>query len=146
MKGSLLLFLVFLVQLVYGQKDCRHSEYEGRIIAAYPELSARFQLQHTLSAVKAKASSTDNAAAVPELITIPVVIHILYNKAEQNLSTEQVMSQMEALNGDFRGKNEDKKKAPSWFAAVAADCGIEFKLATRDPNGIPTTGIVRKYT
>ncbi len=140
------MFLVFLVQIVYGQKDCRHSDYESQIIDAYPELAARFQSQQALSAVKAKSSSTDQAAAVPELITIPVVVHILYNKAEQNLSTEQVMSQVEALNRDFRGKNEDRKKAPSWFSAVAADCGIEFQLARFDPTGLPTTGIIRKPT
>jgi len=74
------------------------------------------------------------------------VVHILYNNADQNLSTEQVLSQIEALNRDFRGINTDRKKAPSWFASVAADCGIEFRLAKWDPSGTPTTGIIRKPT
>src|SRR5688572_3459805 len=130
MKGSLLIALVFLVQLAHAQKDCRHSEYESNTIAAHPELTARFHgIQ--LSSNQSKEDNTTQLAPppVPEIITIPVVVHILYNKAEQNISDAQVMSQIEALNRDFRGINSDKKKAPDYFASLAADCGIEFRLA-----------------
>jgi hypothetical protein len=147
MKGSLLLALVLLVQLVYGQKDCRHSEYESNTIAAHPELNARFHGVQ-LSSNRPKEDNTVQQAPspVPQIITIPVVVHILYNKPDQNISDAQVLSQIEALNRDFRGANSDKKKAPEHFAPLAADCGIEFRLAKRDPAGRPTTGMVRKHT
>lgn len=32
------------------------------------------------------------------IIAIPIVVHVVYNKAEQNISDEQIRSQVEALN------------------------------------------------
>lgn len=87
-----------------------------------------------------------NGAGVPEVITIPVVVHVLYNNAVQNISDAQIFSQLDALNRDFRGTNADRSKTPAYFAGLAADCGFEFRLAKRDPNGLATSGIIRKYT
>lgn len=81
-----------------------------------------------------------------EVITIPVVIHLLYNNATENISDAQILSQLDALNKDFRRLNSDTINTPKAFAAVAADAKITFCLAKRDPNGRRTTGIIRKYT
>jgi hypothetical protein len=148
MKGLLQLFLgLILFQFVHAQKDCRHGEYEQQMIAAHPEMTRSLLAIDALSSVKAKNQSGNaTETVVPEIITIPVVIHILYNTADQNLSNEQVMSQIDALNRDFSGANADRKKTPAYFTYVAANCGIQFKLATKDPVGMATTGIVRKPT
>lgn len=81
-----------------------------------------------------------------EIITIPVVIHILYNNDVQNISDAQVNSQLDVLNKDYRRLNSDTINTPKVFAAVAADIKIRFCLAKTDPSGKPTTGIIRKYT
>lgn len=81
-----------------------------------------------------------------DVIRIPVVVHILYNNASQNLSDEQIKSQIAALNRDFRRANADTVNTPERFKRLAADIGVEFYLATADPYGRATTGIVRKYT
>jgi hypothetical protein len=79
---------------------------------------------------------------------IPVVVHILHNGTsigvEANISDAQVLSQIRVLNEDFRRKNADAIRTPAEFLPVAADANIEFVLAKQDPNGLPTTGIVRK--
>ncbi len=77
---------------------------------------------------------------------IPVVVHILYHANAQAVSDAQVQSQIDALNRDFRKLNKDALGIPARFAGYAADCQIEFALATRDPKGRSTTGIVRKYS
>ncbi len=76
-----------------------------------------------------------------EILTIPVVVHVMHTGqtygAGANIPDEQVFSAIAALNEDFRkqpGTNGD---------GVGVDCGIEFCLATRDPEGNPTTGIQR---
>ena len=84
--------------------------------------------------------------SVPEVISIPVVVHVLYNNAQQNISDAQIFSQLDVLNHDYRGTNADKSKTPAYFAGFAADCGFEFRLAKQDPNGLATNGIIRKYT
>jgi len=81
-----------------------------------------------------------------DLITIPVVVHIVYNTAVQNISDAQVLSQLKVLNDDYRAKNGDRKNIPSYFAALAGDGGFEFRLAAIDPSGYSTSGIIRKQT
>ncbi|WP_299678455.1 M43 family zinc metalloprotease [uncultured Tenacibaculum sp.] len=77
-----------------------------------------------------------------EILTIPVVVHIVYNNDEQNISDAQIMSQIEVLNKDFRRTNSDA--TTRW--SQAADTKIEFKLASIDPNGNATNGITRKFS
>jgi hypothetical protein len=87
-----------------------------------------------------------SGAAVPDVVIIPVVVHVLYNTPDQNISNEQIRSQIKVLNEDFRKKNRDAAYVPSAFKNLAADSHIEFRLATKDPSGLSTNGIVRKST
>ena len=87
-----------------------------------------------------------NATARTANITIPVVIHVVYNTAAQNISDAQATSQFAVLNNDFQRLNADKVNTPSTFTAVAGGVGITFCLAQRDPNGNATTGIIHKST
>ncbi len=79
-------------------------------------------------------------------ITIPVVIHILYNTAVQNISDAQATSQFSVLNNDFQRLNADTINTPTAFRSVAGGVAITFCLAQRDPSGNATTGIVHKST
>lgn len=90
-------------------------------------------------------------SAVEEKLRIPVVVHIIHNnnsgviggEGNPNLSDERVFSQIRILNEDF-GK---KPGTPGYNEHPAgADMGIEFFLATIDPDGAPTTGITRTYS
>lgn len=79
-----------------------------------------------------------------EIIKIPVVVHIItYLPDPTETSDEKVKSQIEVLNQDFRKKNTDYTNTPAEFIDRVADVGIEFYLATTDPAGNPTTGIIR---
>jgi len=80
------------------------------------------------------------------VIYIPVVTHVVYNNSAQNISDEQVRSQIDALNEDFRRMNTDTFRTQDVFKSIAADAQIEFKLAVQDPNGNATTGITRTAT
>lgn len=78
-----------------------------------------------------------------EVYTIPVVFHILWRVELENISTAQVMSQMDILNEDFGRYNPDTNNTPVAFRPAAANTGIQFCLAQRDPQGNPTSGIIR---
>jgi len=80
------------------------------------------------------------------LVTIPVVVHVVWNTATENISDAQVLSQIAVLNADFRKMNSDVNLTPSVFQPLAADANIEFCLATVDPTGAATTGITRTQT
>lgn len=79
-------------------------------------------------------------------ITIPVVFHILYNNASQNIADEKIIAQVEVLNRDFAGLNADSALIPLPFKSRFAKSGIQFCLALQDENGNPTNGIIRKQT
>jgi surface protein len=76
------------------------------------------------------------------VITIPVVVHVVYNTPAQNISDAQIQSQIEVLNKDFRRLNADADG--TW--PQADDMEIEFVLAQTDPNGNATNGITRTAT
>ena len=81
-----------------------------------------------------------------KVMTIPVVVHVVYNKEIENIPDEQIYSQMDRLNKDFRRLNEDIISVPEVWKPVAADSRIEFKLACLDPEGNKTNGITRTKT
>ena len=77
---------------------------------------------------------------------IPVVVHVVWNTATQNVSDAQILSQIDVLNRDFRRTNPDVAGTPAPFLPLTADSRIEFFLADTDPNGAATNGIVRRQT
>ncbi len=78
---------------------------------------------------------------------IPVVVHIIHNGEPigtgANISDAQITSQISVLNEDFRRTNTDASNTPAQFQSLAGSIDIEFVLAKQDPEGLPTTGIVR---
>ena len=90
------------------------------------------------------------ARAEAEIYTIPIIVHVMHLEGEPigegtNISQEQINSQIERLNRDFRRTNANKVDTHPDFQSVAVDTEIEFVLATYDPNGevLPELGIVR---
>lgn len=80
------------------------------------------------------------------VITIPVVVHVVYNTPQQNISDAQILSQITVLNQDFARLNADTTQTPAVWKPIGANTQIVFCLAQRDPNGNPTTGITRTST
>ena len=78
---------------------------------------------------------------------VPVVFHVIHSGQAvgvgANLSETQLLSQLEALNRDFRKRNADTLLAPAIFKNRIADIRIAFCLAETDPSGNPTSGITR---
>ena len=78
------------------------------------------------------------------VVTIPVVVHVVYNTAAQNVSDAQVADQIRVLNEDFAKTNADAAQTPSIFTASATS--VQFVLAKQSPTGAATTGIVHRLT
>ena len=81
------------------------------------------------------------------VITIPVVIHIIHKGEDEgvgtNISNEQIQSQIDALNKDFRRLNSEVNLTDPSFRGTSMDTRVEFCLAKQDPDGYATTGIMR---
>ena len=64
------------------------------------------------------------------VINIPVYVHVVYSNSQQNVSDNQINSQMAVLNDDFRASNNDISQVPSEFSGVVSDSEINFTLAS----------------
>lgn len=131
-----------------AQRNCGSEAYRSELVqnnpaAAQSIQAAELQIKSTLLKNKLVARRDTSAN---ELINIPVVVHVLYNNAGQNISETQILSQLTALNKDFSNQNSDKINRPLVFDNVAADARIRFCLAQVAPDGRPAKGIIRKQT
>jgi len=135
-RFSLVVFSIFLIctTLSLQAQRCETQAYSKK----YPGIEFYSHLSETYRTAK---DTTSN-----EIIIIPVVIHVLYNTATQNISEAQILSQLQSLNDDYRKLNADASKVPAAFASLAGDAKIAFCLAKVDPSGKPTSGITRNFT
>lgn len=77
---------------------------------------------------------------------IPMVVHVVWNKPEQNISDAQIQSQVDVLNHDYQMTNVDIGNCPAPWQPLRGDARVEFYLAMSDPDGNPTNGITRTQT
>ena len=133
-----------------AQRECATQAYNKTVVKK--SSSPATQANTAASSIKLSKNfisgitGISTGSATSTVIRIPVVVHVLYNTAAQNISDAQIKSGIAALNRDFRRQNSDTVNTPERFKAVAADVEIEFSLATATPAGAATTGIVRKQT
>ncbi|SNR13860.1 M43 family zinc metalloprotease [Tenacibaculum jejuense] len=143
MKKITFLFL-FVAGILFAQqgRTCHTMENLEYRQSQDPQLKERMNNIEKFTQNKLDLISKGLYKVDGQIITIPVVVHVVYNTAQQNISDAQVLSQIEVLNEDFRRTNSDANN--KW--SQAADIQVEFKLATIDPNGNPTNGITRTST
>lgn len=151
LKGScLILFFLALPALGIAQpiERCGTTKYETLQLQLNPnrERSPQFEnwLQQKLSA---KRFQNQRTTGTQSIYTIPVVVHVIHNGeaigAGTNISDNQILSQINAMNKDFQRLNLDAANTPTEFLPVAGSFDIEFVLAKQDPFGAPTNGIRR---
>ncbi|MEQ8575909.1 MAG: Pregnancy-associated plasma protein-A, partial [Fulvivirga sp.] len=113
----------------------------------YPNLGTEDQFENWLSKRISENKKKYNERGEATVFTLPVVVHVIHLGEEVgdglNIPDDQIFSQIEVLNEDFRRLNDDQINTPADFEPVAADIEINFALAQRDPEGLPTNGIVR---
>ncbi|GAA4042677.1 hypothetical protein GCM10022409_30770 [Hymenobacter glaciei] len=127
------------------KRSCATDDVLQQQLAADPSLAARMaDINNQAVMFAAKQAGTAQRGTAAITVTIPVVVHVLYSTASENISDAQIASQIAVLNEDFHKLNADYTKTPSAFAGQVADAGIQFVLAKRTPGGVATTGIERK--
>lgn len=133
----------FLPIRVNGQiHRCATEEWLQTQALTYPEIFK----EKVVAQQKIQQWIASNPLLPRSNITLPVVVHVLWHEAEENISDAQIQSQIDILNQDFRALNREISTIPNEFATSVADIGIEFCLAKVDEQGNPTNGITRTFT
>lgn len=137
------------VTVSYGQVRCatvEHTEMLYQKFNKVPQPEAFEKWMQLRKQVQLQMNGMKRSQVGP--YNIPVVVHIIHNGEPlgigTNISDEQILSQINVLNKDFKRLNADANQTPGLFQPVAGSLDIQFVLARQDPNGAPTSGIVRK--
>ncbi len=161
MKKNLFSALAFcmLFTAAYGQavknKDhsagqqpvqrCATNEHELMLQQKNPSRAAERELyEQAVQSYITNARQGQDPSSQGGTIVIPVVVHVVWNTAAQNISDNQIFSQIQVLNEDFGRTNPDASNTPAYWTSIAANTDIQYCLATQDPNGLPTNGIERR--
>jgi hypothetical protein len=134
MKGTLLILFFLCIHLAIMAQLCGTDEQHNKLWQT--DTSYRQKLQKIQQEVSKILQQYRSQKTNDAIYSIPVVVHII-NLGEpvgtgSNITDTQVQSAINGMNQRF---------ANSTGAGVNAE--INFCLATRDPNGCSTTGIVR---
>src|SRR5262249_39684152 len=123
------------------RRQCGAMQAHMRLLEEDPNFRSRqFSIEQ---AARQRLATPGSFALKAGPTKIPVVVHVVFNTKEQNISISQIKSQIKVLNRDFRAKNTDKSKVPAVWKGLVADANIQFVLATKDPSGKSTNGVTR---
>jgi len=136
MKKNILILLLVLSALLWKfDATAQHQCGSGHL--HQHKMTSDLAYAHTFSVKQIEMAELQQAGFAQNLLsTIPVVIHVIHLGEEEgsgtNISDAQIFAAMQGANERF-----------SNTIGMGADTEIQFCLATRDPSGCPTNGIVR---
>ncbi|THD69399.1 zinc metalloprotease [Robertkochia marina] len=113
-------------QLVFAEDQCGTMGVLNENLLNDPDLAVNMQAieLHTSNIIKSGLSQR----LVNGVIEIPVVFHVIYNSASENIPLSQIQEQVDALNEDFNLQNPGRNTIPSEFQTVESNIGIRFVL------------------
>jgi hypothetical protein len=115
--------------------SCGTDAHHAWLMQSNPEYKSAFQRQKAILD-SLKYAPTPESRQSPPVYTIPIVVHVIH-LGEQvgqqtNISDQQILDAIVGLNERYANAN-----------GAGTDIEINFCLATIDPNGCPTSGILR---
>ncbi len=126
-----------------GTFVCGHTHAEKQMLQQHPEVAEiRAKAEKGLRKRQQELYDSRNEKA-DELYVIPTVFHVIHDNGVENISYEQILSGIEVANLDLAGMDPSIGDVHADFAGRVADCKIELRLATIDPDGNCTNGVER---
>lgn len=156
MKKALLVFTISIhtFTTVFSQTEnetfiCGQDQFqkaqEEKQAGYMQQMRAKWQMLQQLAEYEAIYKSSDKPSYLNSApTTIPIVVHVMYNTAAENISDAQILSQIDVFNADYQRLNTDASNTPAPFQSVAGHPNFYFCMAQRDPNGNATNGIERR--
>ncbi len=120
---NLLLICLFFAYPLLAQPPCGFDPLYAQLQQNITQQSSKHQQLFQKIKQNQAANYRDD-----EIYTLPVVVHIVWKKEEENISEEIIRQQIEVLNNDFRANNEDLTQLRPIFADISGDAKIEFEL------------------
>ncbi len=149
-----LIYTLGVGSLFAQEKFCYTTEVMQQWFAEHPEVKKQFELRRAEKLEQARIAfengyqdllGSQQKAAAGSTYTIPVVFHILHMGGNENISDAQVIDQVNILTRDYNKLNADTANVVAPFKNKIGNPSVTFVLATKDPNGVCTNGIIRHW-
>lgn len=120
--------IVFLIpaENIFAQRTCASYEHLQAQIKSDPAFARKVKESEISFDSYIRQSQTQKGK--PTTLTIPVVVHVVYNSPAQNISDAQVQSQIDVLNEDYTAKNKDYNNYDAGYGGVKGDADVKFCL------------------
>lgn len=131
------------------QRWCPTFELMEEAFQADPSARLRYSRTQQLLNEAERQQRENPQARIQQIITVPVVVHVLLPAAQQALVTDAIIqSQLDTLNFYYGGSpfNQDSLRVYEPFRTTYGRSEIRFCLAQRTPADLPTNGITRTET
>jgi PKD repeat protein len=135
--------------LTSGGEICGTTHENGHHLTSIASVDPKVVNARRLQRAQASAMGSAAAQATGENYIIPVVVHVFgdAHNCEQDdgicVTDDIVIDALNRTNQDFQGLNTLDGPVSPEFLALKGALNIEFVLAKTDPNGEPTSGIIR---
>lgn len=147
LRKLFLLLILFSPFLLHAQDRCGTVEYQKKLQSKKLINENTPAFEQWLTKKIHQRARGNGPFRTQSTYRIPVVVHVIHNGepvgTDTNIPDEQIFSQIAVLNKDYQRLNSDAVNTPAEFQPVASSMDIEFVLARRTPEGLPTNGIVR---
>ncbi len=149
------IYLSFLVVCssfwAFSQNDVKHcgaDEMRISTLKQHPAIAKAVikrdeQLETFTNSFIQAANTSQAKSPVTATYIIPVVFHVIHNYGTENISDAQLKDGIDIVNKTFNKTHPNTSSIIAAFQSIHADCDIEFRLATKDPNGNCHSGINR---
>jgi hypothetical protein len=137
-KVSLLMRMLFIISILLLSHEWVLSQSIGRCATTERARAMGFQPPVFLGG--------HQFSRIQQTRIIPVVVHVVYQNQDQNISDRKVLSQLDVINRDFNLKNADTVLVPNIYQSLKGNVQIQFALAKTDPQGRACSGIQRIQT
>ncbi len=122
-------------------QPCSADEHYRKLLAKYPQLVG-YEKTFEEQLGKRMAERT-TAAADTTIYDVPIVIHVIHDYGAENLSDTILYDAAQYWTTVYLKENADTADVIPTFVPYVGKPGMRLHLATKDPNGNPTKGIVR---
>ncbi len=136
----------FLLVSAYAQAQmmpCSTDERYRELLKRYPELKVyEEQLEAGLGSIKGARTTAEDTT----IYEVPIVIHVVHDYGAENIPDNVIFDAVAYWNTVYLKQNPDTISVIEPFKKWVGNSRIRFHLATIDPQGNPTTGIVRHHS
>jgi PKD repeat protein len=151
-KALLLLSAVSCFALnVKAQTKCGTDEVNNKLKEKYPQIQLNEEkLEQEIAQRLQKGNFTLSLGKSTEYgidtFTIPIVLHIVHDYGNENLSDNAIFDAVRDWNNTYNKRYADTNQVIAPFKKYIGKGRIQLKLATKDPYGNPTKGITRRQS